>query len=384
VPEFLLRNLAATAAILFPAPFSEPLRWVVLLAAFVALVAWLATSATADATESARRRLPASVLILLLLIGIAGGIFGKYPFGGMMRHQMLLLLFAPLAAWVALDSLGRRHAASWRRLVVPALALAGLAVSGTLTAREIVRAHHVSWPGVEAFERDFPSASVVHLDQFNLIGFFMEAHGWRWRYLGRQAPPGVEAYRLTRDGRTLTVIAHRGRWNMDLYEPGVYQDIASVARTIAQPCGVLWIARQFPYDVAPSREQMRVVSRVAGLRLGKSEVSTGLILGRLCPSDSASSAAPLVDRVVPGTAHRGVAFQVQPDGSSALSIEGSDFGPNAVVELAGRRLATTYGNPEWLTATVPADLMARAARLELRVVDPERGASDPVIFEVLP
>jgi hypothetical protein len=296
---------------------------------------------------------------------------------------MLLLLFAPLAAWVALDSLGRRRAAIWR-LAVPALALAGLAVSGTLTAREIARARPISWPGVEAFERDFSSTTVVHLDQFNLIGFFMEAHGWRWRYLGPLGPPGVEAYRLTHNGRTRTVVAHRGRWNMDLYEPGLYRDIASVSRAIGESCGVLWIARQFPYDVAPSRDQMRLVSREAGLRLGKSEVSTRLILGRLCTSDPASPTAPLVDRVVPGSARRGVAFQVQPDGSSALSIEGGNFGPNAVVELAGHRLVTTYGSPQWLTATVPAPLTARAGRLELRVVDPEWGASAPVIFEVLP
>jgi hypothetical protein len=268
---------------------------------------------------------------------------------------------------------------------VVALGLAGVAASGTLTAREIAHARHVAFPGVAALERDFGAESVIHLDQFNLIGYFMETHDGRWRYLGPIGHPGIEAYRLSRNGRESTVIAHRHRWNMDVYEPDVYRDIAAAGYVADRPCGVLLVTRPEAYDAAPSREQIRAVARAAGLELGRTELTPSLFLGRLCVAERADFARPpRVDRVVPSSVRAGVPFQVQPDGSSALSIEGADFRPGVFAVLAGRPLPTVFGNSGWITASVPSELTARAAPLELRVVDPERGSSAAVPFEVRP
>jgi hypothetical protein len=321
---------------------------------------------------------------MLLLLGMVGGLFGKYPFGGMMRHQMLLLLFAPLAAWTALDTVRTRARSPAGRALALALALAAVGVSATATARHIARARHVTWPGVAEMERDFGAEAAIHVDQFNLIGFFMSAHDWRWSYRGPLGPPGVEAYLLTRDGRSRTLIAHRERWNADPYEPGLYRDIATASHVAGAPCGVLFVARQQPFDVPPSAEQMRLLSRAAGLELGRTQLTRSLVLGRLCAGDTPASGGPRVDRVVPAFAKAGVPFQVQPDGYSALSIEGAGFRPGAVVVLAGRPLTTVFGNSGWITATVPPELSQRPGRLELRVVDPERGPSAAASFEVRP
>lgn len=236
-PEFLLRGLTVTAALLLPVPASGAGVGAVLLGLFVVLVLTLAVPrAIDDDIARARRRAPAVMLAVVLLLGMAGGLFGKYPFGGMMRHQMLLFLFGSLAAWVALDTwLRSARRAPWR-VAGLALAAASLAVSGSATAHEIGRARHVSWPGVESL----------------------------------------------------------------------------------------------------------------------------------------------------ASAKAGTPFQVQTDGSSALSIVGAGFRPESVVVLTGRRLPTSFGNSRWISAIVPRDLFAKPGRLELRVVDPEHGASAPVHFEVLP
>jgi hypothetical protein len=382
VPEFLWRNFAATAAILLPAPDPGPVLGGMLLALFLALALLLAAP-SAEGPKRSARRASSRILLLLLLLGMAAAILGKYPFGGMMRHQMLLLLFAPLAAWVALDTACRRARSSTSRVAALALGLAGVAASGTLTAREIAQDRQISWDGAAALESDFGSESVVHLDQFNLIGFFMETHDGRWRYLGPLGPPGVEAYKLEWGGRERTLIAHRGRWNMDFTETGAYRDIAAAGRLAGWPCGVLLNRRQLPYETVPKREQIKSAARQAGLELGRTELTPRVFLGRLCVAEETGFAPPRIDRVVPSSVRAGVPFQVQPDGSSALSIEGAGFRPGVFVMLADRPLITAFGNSGWITATVPPELTRRAGRLELRVVDPGRGSSSAV-FEVVP
>jgi hypothetical protein len=93
------------------------------------------------------------------------------------------------------------------------------------------------------------------------------------------------------------------------------------------------------------------------------------------------SGVPIVHFVTPASTRVGEGFQLQPDGSSAV---GEAFGPDCVVVLAGQALPTVVGGPGWVTAVVPRERFSRPGRLEVRVVDPERGSSAAVFFEVHP
>jgi hypothetical protein len=79
-----------------------------------------------------------------------------------------------------------------------------------------------------------------------------------------------------------------------------------------------------------------------------------------------------------------LAFLQQPSGASAPSVRGVGFGGRAAVFLGERPLATTYGNPGWLTAIVPDELYRKAGRLQLKVVNPDHRESNVIVFEVFP
>ena len=68
--------------------------------------------------------------------------------------------------------------------------------------------------------------------------------------------------------------------------------------------------------------------------------------------------ALLLREISPASARAGGGFNVQPDGSSALVIAAEHATRGTSVLMDGTPLATTYGSPAFLTALVPAELVA--------------------------
>jgi hypothetical protein len=65
----------------------------------------------------------------------------------------------------------------------------------------------------------------------NFIGLFMDYYPWDCRFAGRiSQSPAIERYELSRDGRRLTVIAHRGIWMMDFRSASLYQELGASAQ----------------------------------------------------------------------------------------------------------------------------------------------------------
>jgi hypothetical protein len=169
---------------------------------------------------------------------MALGLAGKYPFGGAMRQQFLLFLFALLSGFLAFDRLLQTlsHSAARR-------ALAGgcaLAIAGNL----VLQLGGLRLQGQEdftmqslVFQREFPGTRTVQVDQLNLIGFFMAHHDWNWQFAGRE--PGnraLERYRLEKDGRQLTLIAHRNRFGFDFRDATLYSALRSALHAGDPPC----------------------------------------------------------------------------------------------------------------------------------------------------
>ena len=123
----------------------------------------------------------------------------------------------------------------------------------------------------DRFDLDFPEADEVHVDQFNLVGFFAQHHDWSWEYLGSvPGHPTIERYRLSRNGRSLALVAHRGVWNMDPLDAGTYRELSQVPPQSASPSLFLYDVLQAPPgapgpDAGRIREQVPVLARQAAL-----------------------------------------------------------------------------------------------------------------------
>jgi hypothetical protein len=228
---FLTRNLWNVFNLFSPVLLWSPRRAAAIVVGFAAGVLFaMTTEKPRDA--QADRAMPAGILAILLGGGMVLGILGKYPFGGVMRQQFLLLLFGLLSAFLALDRLLR---ASRRAAIRGSLVILGLAaVLGSFTLHLV----DLRSPGSEAFgaqsrlfHREFPDTKLVQVDQLNLIGFFMSHHEWDWQYVDRDPTnASVERYRLASHDRRLTLIAHRDRWNFDFTDPKVLASLRSALR----------------------------------------------------------------------------------------------------------------------------------------------------------
>ncbi len=88
-------------------------------------------------------------------------------------------------------------------------------------------------------------------------------------------------------------------------------------------------------------------------------------------------------RLHPATAIAGYAFNPQADGSAALVVECANATPGTTIVMGATMLATSYGNPNLLSAIVPPDLYAKAARHRVHLAN-DFGSSNQLDFEVAP
>lgn len=87
--------------------------------------------------------------------------------------------------------------------------------------------------------------------------------------------------------------------------------------------------------------------------------------------------------VSPSRTFVGTAFNVQPNGRSALAVTTSNAGSGTVVMLAGKALETAYGNPRFLTALVPDSVLRNPGRYPIYLRDGGR-ESNRIEFVVEP
>lgn len=86
--------------------------------------------------------------------------------------------------------------------------------------------------------------------------------------------------------------------------------------------------------------------------------------------------APLFLRsIAPPRSQAGKGFSVQPDGQSALSITAEHATRGTYVFLGETRLQTTFGNPAWLTALVPSEVLMKPGRYPVYLSDGIRASN---------
>jgi hypothetical protein len=271
VAAFLIRNLWNLVNIFSPFTFWNPRTAACLVLGFVAAVFLVCVRDRVSEASSSDRAMPAAILTSLLGIGMVMGLKGPYPFGGLMRQQFLYFLFAIPAGFVAFDrvlaGVGRIRL---RRALAAAVALL-LTANLAWHARDFKNLGHLDF-AVQArlFDRAFPDAAIVQIDQFNLIGFFMPHDDWSWRFVGREpGQPLVERYEITGDGKQLTLIAHRTVWNFDFHDVSLYPTLASALHPADPDCFTVFCVHPNLYKPPerrlPDFDSMETIARISEL-----------------------------------------------------------------------------------------------------------------------
>lgn len=223
-------------------------------------VAGMLAAGAIGITATLRSRAVAPLLMLFTILGelVLAGFLDRYPFGGLMRQQFLLLPFVVLSAGICLDRLlalapGRKVAA----------AIAGIAAVAILA----VSAHRFNlYPKIheELFTREMrlfdaavPSARAVYTDQYNLIVFFTHHHQWIWRFSGKlPMATWVEEYTLEHRNQKMLLLRDKTRWNLDFLDPGLFRDLATSLRTTRLPTLAVFCIHQVPGSQTPEQQEM--------------------------------------------------------------------------------------------------------------------------------
>ena len=388
--SYLTRNLGNTFNLFSPIRVAVPGASAALFAVFT-IGALILSASWGDPAKPAARMAPSLIFGLLLVFGMGAGLLGKYPFGGATRHQLLLMIFGLLAALVALSRIIERATATGRRALI---AICSIAVAGNTfenrrewwtSAADPFKAE------VRRFEEAFPQASEVDVDQFNLVGFFAQRHDWQWTFIGSAiGHPQIQRYALSHGNRKLTLVAHRGIWNMDFLDPGLYDALAeSPRRDVSSRSFVVFCVHQvLPGSPSPDSDTLArkipLVAAPSGLEVERLIVEGADVYGSFRTTSLPNSPPPFVSSIVPSETKVRTGFQVQPDGSSAISVFGTRFQRGAAVLLGERPLDTTFGNAGWVTAVVPREVYARPGKLPVRVLNPDGRSSNAVTFLISP
>jgi hypothetical protein len=101
------------------------------------------------------------------------------------------------------------------------------------------------------------------------------------------------------------------------------------------------------------------------------------------PPRRALSGPPVLERLYPHGTRAGAAFNVQPDGQSAIAVDARNAPPDTTVVFGGRPLETVYHDPSFLTALVPSELYAQPGRYEV-YLDSTSGKSEKDDFVAEP
>ena len=96
-----------------------------------------------------------------------------------------------------------------------------------------------------------------------------------------------------------------------------------------------------------------------------------------------SGPMPVVTAVHPLATRMGEKFNAQPDGNSAISIEGQNFTRDTVIMFGETTLQTTYGGDTVLTAIVPGALYSQVGSYPVYVRDNSK-ESNRLVFIVGP
>ena len=216
---------------------------------------------------------PFALLAILVALNAVGGLAGRYPFGGALRHEIFLYPYVVVCFFVAVELLRRSgprplRAAGWTAALFffviwnQAATLSRHTFDGTLAQGEM-----------EDFHRIAPAPEAVLVEQFNLVLFFAHYHQWTWHRVWNGPHDAVwQVYEVTR-GSDKILLCRGATWLYAPAEPGLYSDLKNcLDRTGASSVALLHSHQGgMPVALSPARMEMiaPILARDAGLTVDK-------------------------------------------------------------------------------------------------------------------
>lgn len=224
---FLLRNLRNELNGF--SPWTVP-KGTAFYAATGALLAGVAVIVFLVRRWSVPKNLPALASLLLPLIMMCAlmtaALIRAYPFGGFLRQQFILFPFVAVCPFLFLDRVLENipPPATWAAAGIVALVVTVVSAQNYQAYPKVSQI--LLTDQMARYNRMFPAAEGIYIDQFNLITFFMHHHNWNWQYV---APlPGSadgQVYRLSRDNRSMLLFRDTD-WILDLRKAELFSTMA--------------------------------------------------------------------------------------------------------------------------------------------------------------
>ena len=263
---FLLRNLRNELNCFSPLPVPEgPVFYTVLAVLLAAAGVVIFLVRRSDRPKN----LPALVSLLLPLLMLfalmAGSLVRGYPFGGFLRQQFILFPFFIICVFLLPD---RLLAGVPRTAALAAVGIVGIGVIA-LSARS-----YQAWPKdsrlllsdqMGRYNRLFPAAQAVYIDQFNVTTFFMHHHDWQWEFAGLIPGSTVDTYRLSKDNRSMMLFRDRDDWILDLRDPRLYNLMARGMRNWHLSSMTIFDLAQQPGKTRTEAQVTAYLARIAEL-----------------------------------------------------------------------------------------------------------------------
>jgi hypothetical protein len=280
LPDYYFRPNAAESAVAFLwRNLRNEMNWFSPWAvpdgpAFCAVVAILLATATVTVYLLRKASTPkdlaalASLLFPTIILAaiMTGGLVRAYPFGGFLRQQYILFPFVVVCPFLFVDRLLEsappmvtRTLAGLVAIVVTLVSIQNYQVwpkdSGLLLTEQMSR-----------YNRMFPAAEGVYIDQFNLITFFTHHHNWNWVFVSPL--PGsttVDVYRLSGDRRSMLLFRDLDHWLLDLREPDLYTLMSRGMHTFHLSSMTIFCPAQFPGKPRTQLQETAYRTRIAEL-----------------------------------------------------------------------------------------------------------------------
>ena len=130
--------------------------------------------------------------------------------------------------------------------------------------------------------------------------------------------------------------------------------------------------------IVPRELFMREGAVEVTVQNGDGQTSNGVLFAVL----PAKGPAPQISRLLPDSCGSGAGFNIQPNGDSAVALEGTDFTPGATIYFDATPLLTTFGDRVTLTATIPRSMLNIPRTFKVCVRNPDGQTSAAVSFTV--
>jgi hypothetical protein len=236
IPAFLWRTTRILLDSFLPFSIATDRVYIIYLLILAAAIAYAMYEFNLHTRAGLAGGFPLAFL-LIIVIGLAGAaILDKYPYGGSMRQQSIILPFAVLSTVLVI-----RNLAGTNRKVFAATA--ALACVSCLYTESTLNYPPVDTPlhSASLFRLQFPAPDAVFTDRFSFLFYYMGENDRNWSYWNEYG--GTIAYRPAGSALVLRNI----RWNFDFADLAVYTDIRELLRVYHLRSITMFCKRQLPF-----------------------------------------------------------------------------------------------------------------------------------------